>query len=49
MVIEVNVSNENLDLEWLALISEAKQLGIEKEEVRKFLNDCSINETNLVK
>lgn len=42
---KVSVSNEstqtihtkNIDKEWLNLILEAKQLGISKEEVRKFL------------
>jgi DNA-binding transcriptional MerR regulator len=29
---------EGLDLEWLALIMEAKDVGISKEAVRNFLN-----------
>ncbi|MEQ2526703.1 DNA-binding anti-repressor SinI [Robertmurraya yapensis] len=38
MVIEVRTSIEGLDTEWLELIKEAKKLGIEKEEIREFLN-----------
>lgn len=31
------IQTKNIDKEWLNLIIEAKQLGISKEEVRKFL------------
>lgn len=37
-MIEVRTSIEGLDMEWLELIKEAKKLGIEKEEIREFLN-----------
>lgn len=49
MVIEVKVSTEGLDLEWLALISEARNLGIEVEEIRKFLQKSSTDQTDPLK
>lgn len=30
---------EELDYEWMMLIMEAKQLGIDKDEIRKFLSN----------
>ena len=36
---------DGLDLEWLALIMEAKELGISKETVRNFLNQCDVSES----
>jgi hypothetical protein len=42
----VNTSRvvEGLNLEWLALIMEAKDLGISKEAVRNFLNQREIEQ-----
>jgi hypothetical protein len=43
------VANTNsvidLDLEWLSLIIEAKELGISKESVRNFLNQREVSES----
>jgi antagonist of SinR len=44
MVIEVKVSIEGLDTEWMELIKEAKKLGLEKEEIREFFSKGSINQ-----
>jgi antagonist of SinR len=30
---------EELDMEWVQLIKEAKKIGMEKKDVRKFLHD----------
>lgn len=38
IVIEAKVHVEGLDTEWMQMILEAKQLGIDKEEIREFLN-----------
>nr|WP_295973740.1 anti-repressor SinI family protein [uncultured Bacillus sp.] len=35
---EIQNITKQLDLEWLQLIQEAKNLGIEKEEIREFLS-----------
>lgn len=35
---EVESNELQLDLEWIQLIKEAKNLGIEKEEIREFLS-----------
>mgnify|MGYP000952655472 CR=1 FL=1 len=35
---EVESKEQQLDLEWIQLIKEAKNLGIEKEEIREFLS-----------
>jgi hypothetical protein len=42
ILVNTNRVVESLDLEWLALIFEAKELGISKETVTNFLNQ---NET----
>lgn len=36
---EQNVKIEEIDLEWLQLIMEAKNLGLQKEEIREFLHN----------
>ncbi|MCS0790858.1 anti-repressor SinI family protein [Cytobacillus firmus] len=36
---EQNVKIEGIDLEWLQLIMEAKNLGLQKEEIREFLHN----------
>ena len=33
----VEANNSKMDVEWLQLIIEAKNLGIEKKDIRKFL------------
>jgi antagonist of SinR len=33
---------EELDYEWMMLILEAKKLGIQKDEIRKFLGENEI-------
>lgn len=38
IVIEASVYVEGLDTEWMQMILEAKQLGIDKEEIKEFLN-----------
>jgi antagonist of SinR len=35
---EIESNEQKLDLEWIQLIKEAKNLGIEKEEIREFLS-----------
>jgi antagonist of SinR len=35
---EVESNEQQLDLEWIQLIKEAKKLGIKKEEIREFLS-----------
>lgn len=44
MVIEVKANTAGLDSEWMRLILEAKKLGIELEEIRKFLHNKSNEE-----
>lgn len=39
MLTEQNVKVEGIDLEWLELIMEAKNLGLQKEEIREFLHN----------
>lgn len=41
---EANETVEELDVEWMRLIIEAKNLGIQKEEIRQFLSESSVNE-----
>lgn len=41
MVIETKDGLEGLDTEWLELILEARKLGLEKEEIREFLENHS--------
>ncbi len=36
------VTVEELDYEWMMLIIEAKKLGLEKEEIRRFLDETEI-------
>ncbi|KAF0820621.1 MULTISPECIES: anti-repressor SinI family protein [unclassified Cytobacillus] len=36
---EKNIKVEEVDLEWLQLIMEAKNLGLQKEEIREFLHN----------
>ena len=43
--VEKNENNNTLDLEWVYLIFAAKSLGIEKNEVREFIQKNSINST----
>jgi len=38
-VLEAKVNTSELDLEWLQLIMEAKNLGIEKNEIIDYLNN----------
>ena len=33
------ITVEELDYEWMMLILEAKKLGIQKDEIRKFLDE----------
>jgi hypothetical protein len=40
----MNKTVESLDPEWLALIIEAKNIGISKEAVRNFLNQTDVKE-----
>jgi hypothetical protein len=40
----MNRAVESLDPEWLALIKEAKNIGISKEAVRNFLNQQDAKE-----
>lgn len=35
---EIQFEGQKLDLEWVQLIIEAKNVGIKKEEIREFLN-----------
>lgn len=35
---EKNVKIEEIDMEWIQLIIEAKNLGLNKEEIREFLH-----------
>ncbi len=39
---DVKGSMEGLDREWVALILEAKELGLSCEEIREFLGQSSI-------
>ncbi|MGN7177767.1 hypothetical protein BK139_14745 [Paenibacillus sp. FSL R5-0490] len=39
MLTEQNIKVEEIDLEWLQLIMEARNLGLQKEEVREFLHN----------
>lgn len=39
MLTEQNIMVEGIDLEWLQLIMEAKNLGLQKEEIREFLHN----------
>ncbi|WP_113883118.1 MULTISPECIES: anti-repressor SinI family protein [Cytobacillus] len=41
---EQNVKVEGIDLEWLQLIMEAKNLGLQREEIREFLHNNRANE-----
>lgn len=41
---EQNVKIEGIDLEWLQLIMEAKNLGLQKEEIREFLHNNKAKE-----
>jgi antagonist of SinR len=36
------VTLEELDYEWMMLIIEAKKLGLEKDEIRRFLGENEI-------
>ncbi|XIH35355.1 hypothetical protein C1N70_05330 [Cytobacillus firmus] len=36
---EQSVKVDEIDLEWLQLIMEAKNLGLQKEEIREFLHN----------
>lgn len=38
MVVNTNTVADGLDLEWMELMMEAKELGISKESIRDFLN-----------
>ncbi|MGI8387186.1 DNA-binding anti-repressor SinI [Robertmurraya sp. P23] len=37
-----DVTLEELDYEWMMLIIEAKKLGLEKDEIRRFLGEKEI-------
>lgn len=39
MLTEQSVKIDEIDLEWLQLIMEAKNLGLQKEEIREFLHN----------
>lgn len=39
MLTEQNVKIDGIDLEWMQLIMEAKNLGLQKEEIREFLHN----------
>jgi DNA-binding transcriptional MerR regulator len=39
----VNTSEKALDMEWFELILEARNLGINIEEIKEFLNESSKN------
>ncbi|WP_082341334.1 anti-repressor SinI family protein [Sporosarcina globispora] len=41
---EQNVKVDGIDLEWLQLIMEAKNLGLKKEEIREFLHNNGARE-----
>ncbi|GLB59932.1 anti-repressor SinI family protein [Cytobacillus sp. NCCP-133] len=41
---EPSVKVEGIDMEWLQLIMKAKNLGLEKEEIRKFLHNNGAKE-----
>lgn len=41
---EQNVKIEGIDMEWLQLIMEAKNLGLEKEEIIEFLHNNGAKE-----
>lgn len=38
-VMNVVMNEEHLDIEWIALIKEAKDLGLTREEIRLFLKN----------
>ncbi|WP_257985660.1 MULTISPECIES: anti-repressor SinI family protein [Bacillus] len=40
----VKESFDEIDLEWMLLIIEAKELGLKKEDIRNFLNDHFMRE-----
>ncbi|WP_084028979.1 anti-repressor SinI family protein [Bacillus sp. J33] len=41
---EQSVKVEGIDMEWLQLIMEAKNLGLEKEDIREFLHNNGARE-----
>jgi antagonist of SinR len=43
----LNGQNEGLDSEWVQLVIEAKNMGIEKDEIREFLLKNTINELSI--
>lgn len=43
-MVKPNNANEVMDEEWMALILEAKELGITKETIRDFLNQNGVQE-----
>ncbi|WP_257958758.1 anti-repressor SinI family protein [Bacillus sp. V3-13] len=40
----VKQSFDEIDLEWMLLMIEAKELGLKQEEIRNFLNDHIMKE-----
>lgn len=43
-MIDTREYNSGVDLEWMQLILEAKKIGIEKEDIREFLNKYGTKE-----
>ncbi|PLR76927.1 hypothetical protein CU633_13560 [Bacillus sp. V3-13] len=44
MLAGVKQSFDEIDLEWMLLMIEAKELGLKQEEIRNFLNDHIMKE-----
>lgn len=43
-VFKTEASIEGIDMEWMQLILEAKELGLDQEEIRKFLQSNVVKE-----
>jgi antagonist of SinR len=43
-VLNTKASIEGIDMEWVQLILEAKKLGLDKEEIREFLQSNVVKE-----
>lgn len=43
---DIEIKEQELDLEWIQLIQEARNLGIEIEEIREFLSSHKDTEQN---
>ncbi|MFG6119254.1 MULTISPECIES: anti-repressor SinI family protein [Thalassobacillus] len=46
MAITKQVKTGGLDMEWVELMKQAKEMGMSKEEVRHFLDERRIGRTN---